>query len=145
MSTTAFPKVLSTVKMSLGNNRFNQADRLLLQAILGLLCWAAFPSVYCVCVQNTPRKFPLTARTGSLIKTEMQEQPTFSLNPFRNFLSLSLSPDESNCPRADRPASNYVLSSEITRTLLPGQGCPSFLEGLEPGAGELTSLSLWCK
>lgn len=89
MSTTAFPKLHSTVKMSLGNNRLNQADRLLLQAILGLICWAAFPNIFCVCVQNTLRKFQLTATTGSLIKTELQEQPTFSLNPFRNFLSLS--------------------------------------------------------
>lgn len=145
MSTTAFPKVLSMVKMSVGNNRLNQADRLLLQAILGLLCWAAFPNTFCVCVQSTLRKFQLTATTGSLIKTELQEQPTFSLHPFRNFLSLCHSPDESHCPRTDHPASNYVLSFEITRTLLPGQGCPSFLEGLEPGAGELTSLSLWCK
>lgn len=143
MSTTAFPKVHSTVKISLGNNRLY---RLLLQATLGLICWAAFPNILCVCVQNTLRKFQLTATTGSLIKTELQELPIFSLNPFRNFLSLSHSPDEGNCPRADRPASNYVLSSESTRTLLAGQGCPSFLEGLlEPGAGELTSLSLWCK
>lgn len=35
MSTTVFPKVHSVVEISLGNYRLNQANRILLQAILG--------------------------------------------------------------------------------------------------------------
>lgn len=102
--------------------------------------------MYFVCMQNTLRKFQLTATMENLIKAGLQEQSTFYLNPFRNFLFLSHR--HIALMRATFPGliSRLKLpSQESTQTLLQGQGCPSFLDGLEPGAGQLTSLSLWCK
>lgn len=148
MTATVFPRctLRSYPKISPGNNRLNQSNGLLLQAILRSDMLGSISQMYFVCMQNTLRKFQLTATTENPIKAGLQKQSTFYLNPFRNFLFRSHR--HTALMRATVPgliSSLKLPSPKSTQTLRQGLGCPSFLDGLEPGAGQLTSLSLWCK